>query len=224
MTRLTDLRVIVNDYTLLNQLSAIGAKALPINSLEIIYECDITGNSILELHKMFNLEILTTFQLHSLVMFRYPDNIADDIRELLSKLTNTSLDLLKPNSLHSIYLKFFRRSFEVFFSQNILEGQEGSLERICFSVGSNFYNSFVSSNDGIGEMDTFSKLIKASELSHYLKQVGDMVRGGRRFRKLNQVMYNERCYLIEREMSLIPCKIFESNLMESDFVRHCLYP
>ncbi|RLV91797.1 hypothetical protein JA1_003636 [Spathaspora sp. JA1] len=224
---------------MLNQFSSIGIKDLPINALEIIYHRYIEINDILELHEIFNLEILTTFQLESMPRFRDPYNLGDEIRQLLSNLTNIKhlslgiphtrydgfLDLLKPNSLHSLYLKF---SSVDFFSQNILEGQEGSLERIWFCIsGICIRDQFRRNNNGIGEMDRILKL-NWYRLAPHLKQIGDMVRGGRRFQNLNQVMYNEFCYLIERStkenISVIPCNLFRSNTSESDFVHTCLYP
>ncbi|RLV91798.1 hypothetical protein JA1_003637 [Spathaspora sp. JA1] len=237
MTRLTNLKITAYDYVLLNQLLAIGVKDLPINSLEIIYQCAITGNSILDLHEIFNLEILTTLQLESMIWSSTPYNLADEIRELLSKLTNIKhlslaipdtrydgvLDLLKPNSLHSIYLKFYWSSFERFLSQNILEGQEGSLERICLSTF--IRSSLRGYKNGIGEMDKILKAtwqMEVSESKKYLKHIGDMVRGGKRFQKLNQVMYNECCYSIERSakgnVSVIPCNIFRTGEIELGYL------
>ncbi|RLV91964.1 hypothetical protein JA1_003500 [Spathaspora sp. JA1] len=72
-----------------------------------------------KIKEIFNLKILTTFQLHLYFKSAHPDHIETEVMVLLSKLPNLKhlslisqnigfnrvIKVLKPNSLHSLYLK-----------------------------------------------------------------------------------------------------------------------
>ncbi|RLV91960.1 hypothetical protein JA1_003504 [Spathaspora sp. JA1] len=176
-----------------DMLLSLGLKNLPIRSLSISFSSiGATGLQIGKIEKVFNLRNLTTFELDCWFASAYiPDN---GILALLLKMSNVKhlsiitkefpyndlSKVLKSNSLHTLYLKL----------------QQG-IDAIENEIG-----KFLATQ-------RFSLRRLYKELFNDVRKIGNMFQGGSRFYQLHQVVFNDRCYLIERngedKIDVVPC-------------------
>ncbi|RLV95480.1 hypothetical protein JA1_001073 [Spathaspora sp. JA1] len=118
LCRLRELEVYCYRSGILQNLESIGLKHLPIKSLFIGFSGDIGEIQIDKIKNIFNLETITAFQL-SLWCPQYPGYLENHVT-LVSKNFKFEeiIRRLKPNSLHSLYLKIIQsgnvvRTFQV---------------------------------------------------------------------------------------------------------------
>ncbi|RLV94118.1 hypothetical protein JA1_001921 [Spathaspora sp. JA1] len=205
LTGLTELSVRSTDDRL-RILNPVGLECLPIKSLEISFSGTMEVVSIHLFQEIFDLEKIVTFQLHFLHVEKYPDDLSEQIRTLLSMLPSMQhlslitpnidfdhvMDRLKPNSLHELHLKIIRgNGNEELRVDHALQNQEMSLKRLYVSHRKDLHLD--KQNYGLIEFDRIMgfRAGYVGGLVKDLARVRNMLRDGKRFRQLYQISLNE---------------------------------
>ncbi|RLV96035.1 hypothetical protein JA1_000576 [Spathaspora sp. JA1] len=135
-----EVEILCHGNSSLEKLDSVMMKHFPIKSLMIAFSGDLSGVNLGKIRDMFNLEIITAFQLR-LCFYKYLEYLETDVTELIGDFSNLKwlaiispkfdfeeiIKKLKPNSLHSLYLKLIQRGVVIhkFPVENILKHQEG---------------------------------------------------------------------------------------------------
>ncbi|RLV94323.1 hypothetical protein JA1_001823 [Spathaspora sp. JA1] len=219
MRGLTNLRILYCNMDKLGKLDPIGLNKLPIKTLLMTYQDEI---SLIPLHLIFNLGQLTTFEVHFLSQDRLL-SFDTGLQFIFWKLTNVKhisvvcggirfdqlIRSLNPDSLHSLYLRTVPgRIVEEFQLENILEHLKGSLKRLY--IGNDQMRKGIVY--GLQEFDRIYKVKHleddSEELQDDLNKIRNMVKDSKS-PNLNQVVLDGNCYFIKRptkeNVYIVPC-------------------
>ncbi|RLV91855.1 hypothetical protein JA1_003566 [Spathaspora sp. JA1] len=214
LSGLTDL-IIHCKHVRLSKLARIGLDSLAIKKLQISFDGTDELISIHSIQNIFALEKIITFQLHFLDVEKYPVDLNEQIRTLLSRLPNMQnlslitpnidfdhvLDILKPNSLHALYLKIIQAEDgnEELQVEKALQNQELSLKRLYLSSRKDLHETI--QNYGFIEFERIMVLDGRDyeeESVEDIARIRNILQDGKRFHQLYQVLWNENCYFIKR--------------------------